>query len=100
MAPKELKALILLMDHREGLFGSELVGLSDGYLSRGTVYTLLERLVQKGYVTEQDVPATTSYQIARTKHHITGAGQKAVHDYLNVMNLYRAPSLTSGGVPS
>jgi DNA-binding PadR family transcriptional regulator len=52
MAPKELKVLRLLIDNPRGLYGSELVSRSEGYLSRGSIYTLLERLVEKGFVRE------------------------------------------------
>lgn len=87
MAPKELKALRLLMDNPRGLYGSELVGLSDGYLGRGTVYTLLARLVDKGFVREIEEPPSSALQMARTRHLITGAGQRAVRDYVTQMGL-------------
>ena len=93
MAPKELKALLLLMDHTRGLYGSEFVALSEGVLGRGTIYTLLERLVDKGFVREVEEPPTTSYQLARTRHLITAAGQKAVHEFLSTMNLQRASGM-------
>lgn len=90
MAPKELKAMLLLMDNPRGLYGSELVALSDGVLGRGTIYTLLERLVDKGFVREVEEPPTPTLQMARTRHLITALGQKAVNEYLSSMNLQRA----------
>lgn len=87
MAPKELKVLRLLMDNQRGLYGSELVALSDGYLGRGTIYALLSKMVEKGFVREETDPPTPALQLARTRHFITGTGQKAVNAYLKDMNL-------------
>ena len=92
MAPKELKALRLLIDNPRGLYGSELVVLSKSYIGRGTVYTLLERLVAKGYVREKEEPPTAAHQLARTRHFITAPGQRAVHEYLEQMGLQFAPA--------
>ena len=87
MSPKELKALRLLIDHPKGLYGSEFVVRSDGFLGRGTIYTLLERLVEKGFVKEVAENATAEYQLPRTRHIITGAGRQAVNEYCELMGL-------------
>jgi DNA-binding PadR family transcriptional regulator len=87
MAPKDLKALRLLMDHPRGLYGSEMVAMSEGYLSRGTIYTLMSRLVEKGFVREVEEPPTPTLQMARTRHLITGNGRVAVDRYLADMRL-------------
>jgi DNA-binding PadR family transcriptional regulator len=81
MAPKELLVLRLLQDNPSGLYGSELVHLSDGKVGRGTVYTLLDRLVQKGMVREQDEEPSPELQLKRTRHFITGAGQRACEEF-------------------
>ncbi len=81
MAPKELLALRLLQDNPTGLYGSELVHLSAGAIGRGTVYTLLDRLVQKGMVRELDEEPTPELQLKRTRHFITGVGQRACIDF-------------------
>jgi DNA-binding PadR family transcriptional regulator len=88
VAPKELLALRLLMDHPKGLYASELVHLSGGKIGRGTVYTMLDRLVDKGFVREQDEAASAELQLQRTRHFITGAGAKtcqAIADELGFM---------------
>ncbi len=85
VAPRELKALRLLIDHPNGLYGSEFVSKSDGFISRGTIYTTLERLVEKGYVREVEQEPTSEYQLRRTKHFITGLGQRAVQEYCQLM---------------
>jgi DNA-binding PadR family transcriptional regulator len=87
VAPKELKALRLLMDYPRGLYGSEFVVRSEGYLGRGTIYTLLERLVDKGFVREVQEEATAEYQLPRTRHIITAAGRRAVTEYCGLMGL-------------
>ena len=88
MAPKDLKALILLASNSSGLYGSELVSLSKGFIGRGTVYTLLGRLVEKGLVKEVEEPPTAALQMARTRHFITGEGKRAVQEYLTIMELH------------
>jgi Fe2+ or Zn2+ uptake regulation protein len=85
MAPKDLKVLRLLMDYPTGLYGSEMVSLSDGYIGRGTVYTLLARLVERGFVREVEEPPTPALQFSRTRHFITADGRRAVHEYAEEM---------------
>lgn len=85
------------MDHPEGLYGSELVDLSEGYLSRGTIYSLLDRLVDKGFVREEEEPPTRSLKIARTRHFITGLGARAVNEYaeemgFTILNIFKGAS--------
>jgi hypothetical protein len=87
MAPKELKALRMLMDSPGGLYGSELVSLSDGLIGRGTVYALLDKLVGKGFVREVEEPPTPALQLARTRHFITASGKRAVMEFCEQMDL-------------
>lgn len=87
MAPKELKALRMLMDSPGGLYGSELVSLSDGLIGRGTVYALLDKLVGKGFVRELEEPPTPALQLARTRHFITASGRRAVLEFCEQMDL-------------
>ena len=89
--------MLLLMEHPLGLYGSEFVAKSDGVLGRGTVYTLLERLVDKGFVREIEEPPTSSYQMARTRHVITAVGQKATRDFLSSMKLEPTGNWNLGG---
>lgn len=91
MAPKELMALRLLIDNPKGLYGSEFVHLSDGRLSRGTIYMLLERMVDKGFAREQAEPPTSVLQLARTRHIITAAGRSAYTGFLAEQGLAMVP---------
>jgi DNA-binding PadR family transcriptional regulator len=96
MAPKELLALRLLIDHRDGLFGSEFVHHSEGKLTRGTIYSLLERMVDKGYVREVEEPGTASLQLARTRHLITASGRSAYKAFLAEQGLQMVPFSIAG----
>jgi DNA-binding PadR family transcriptional regulator len=97
MAPKDLKALLLLAANPSGLYGSELVSLSKGFIGRGTVYTLLGRLVERGVVRQVEEPPTASLQMMRTRHFITADGKRALQEYLAVMELQSPaiPTLTA-----
>lgn len=77
MAPKEVLALRLLMDNPQGLYGSEFVHLSNGALTRGSIYTLIDRLVNKGLVREVDEEPTPELEMKRTRHFITRKEVKA-----------------------
>ncbi len=87
MGPKELKALSILIDHPGGLFGSELVALSEGHLNRGTVYTLLERLVERDFVREVQEEVTSESRLPRTRHVITDAGRQALNECCGSMGM-------------
>jgi DNA-binding PadR family transcriptional regulator len=87
MSPKELLALRALIDNPRGLYGSEFVALTEGALSRGSVYNILERLVDKGFVRETVDPPESKYLVSRTRHTITGAGQRAYYAFLTQQGL-------------
>jgi DNA-binding PadR family transcriptional regulator len=83
MASKELLILRMLLDNpTRGMYGSELVHLSEGRIGRGTVYTVLERLVNKGFVREVEEPPTPDLALKRTRHHITASGRAAYNAFL------------------
>ncbi len=96
MAPKELLALRLLIDNPVGLFGSEFVHHSEGKLNRGTVYALLERMVDKGFAREVEVPASPALNLPRTRHVITAAGKSAYNAFLQEQGLKMVPFATAG----
>jgi hypothetical protein len=87
MAPKELLTLRLLMDNPQGLFGSELVHLSKGGLVRGTVYTLLERLIVKDHVREVDEEPSAAFALKRSRYFVTKRGIKACQDFVQAHGL-------------
>lgn len=80
-ADKEILALRILTDNVRGLYGSELIHLSDGGLARGTTYVILGRLVDKGLVKTIEDPPTTTLKVKRTRYVITGAGARACREW-------------------
>ena len=84
-------ALRLLIDNPRGLYGSEFVHLSGGKLPRGTVYILLERMVEKGFIREIAEPPTPALQLARTRHVITANGKSAYNGFLREHGLAMVP---------
>lgn len=97
MAPKELLALRLLIDNPRGLYGSEFVHLAEGKLNRGTIYALLERMVDKGFVREVAEEGTPQLQLARTRHLITAQGRSAYNAFLAEQGLTMVPFASAIG---
>lgn len=94
MLLSKTEALILEIMSDNGFkerYGLELLKLSDGKIKRGTIYTTLQRMEDKGFVTSRqeekpdDVPG-----IPRRLYEITGVGQRVLH-VVEMMNL--APQL-------
>lgn len=73
---KELIVLDLLSDKRD-MYGLEMVKASVG-LVRGTVYVLLNRMEDKGYVTSRLEKVETASGMPRRIYSITGLGQRAL----------------------
>lgn len=73
---KELIVLDLLAAKRE-MYGLEMVKASQ-YLARGTVYVLLNRMEDKGYVTSRQVKDETASGTPKRVYSITGLGQRAL----------------------
>jgi DNA-binding PadR family transcriptional regulator len=91
MSPKNLLALRLLIDNPNGLYGSEMVHASGGKLTRGTIYVLLARLVEEGWVKEITDRPTDQLQLARTRHVITANGRAAYNAFLMEQGLTMGP---------
>lgn len=73
---KRQTVLALLAAHPEGLFGSDLIHLSEGRVSRFSVYHVLRDLVDEGLVHETEVPGATP-TLPRTRHTLTPKGKAA-----------------------
>jgi DNA-binding PadR family transcriptional regulator len=74
---KELEVLRLLKGEPRGMYGLEIVDRSGGTVGRTSVYVLLARLEEKGFVR---VRRTTSRHpgMPRPIYSITGSGQRAI----------------------
>ena len=55
LSRKELAVLDLLVPKGE-MFGLEMVKASEGNLKRGSIYVILSRMADKGYVESREVP--------------------------------------------
>ena len=75
---KELYILGCLSDQPGGLYGLEMVKASNGKLARGTVYVLLSRLEEKGFVTAKADPHANHPGLPRRQYKLTGLGRRAL----------------------
>jgi DNA-binding PadR family transcriptional regulator len=82
VSPKEQLILRFLIDNPKGLYGSEFVSISQGKLPRGSIYTMLDRLVDKGYVREVVDEPVSQTALARTRHVITSRGMREYQGFL------------------
>lgn len=73
---KELLVLELLSTRRE-MYGLEMVKASSR-LARGTVYVLMNRMEEKGYVTSRQVREENASGLPKRTYSITGLGQRAL----------------------
>ena len=72
----ELIVLELLASNRK-MYGLELVKASDS-LKRGTVYVLLNRMEDKGYVRSRQVKEEGASGMPKRLYEITGLGERAL----------------------
>ena len=91
MLLSKTEALILQIMSDNGFkerYGLEILKLSDGKIKRGTIYTTLQRMEDKGFVTsrQEDKPNDVS-GIPRRLYELTGTGQRA----LQAFDLINAP---------
>ena len=76
---KELDILRLLASRPDGLYGLQLVELSDGQIKRGSVYVYLSRLKDDKLVRVKKTPAPDGYGgLPRPIYRITGHGQRVL----------------------
>jgi DNA-binding PadR family transcriptional regulator len=85
MLLSKTEALILKIMSENGfseIYGLELLKLSNGGIKRGTIYTTLQRMEDKGFVVsrQEEKPDDVS-GIPRRLYEITGAGQRALQAY-------------------
>lgn len=75
---KEIEVLRHLQMAVTGMYGLEIVDKSDGAIGRGSVYILLSRLEDKGYV-ERTVPTAADHPgMPRPIYKINGLGKQAL----------------------
>ncbi len=87
LSATEYLILSLLQGNRgREMYGLEMVGKSDGKLKKGTVYVLLGRLEEKGFVKarQEEVSDTAT---PRRLYRLTGTGQKVFDAWSQVAAL-------------
>ena len=76
MSPTE--ALILRLLGGSEKYGLQLVADSDGALKRGTVYVVLNRMEEKGFVESRKDPNAPGDGPAKRMYMVTGHGQRVL----------------------
>ena len=74
----ELDVLGMLRDEPGGMYGLELVRASNGRLARGTVYVLLGRLEEKGFVRSRVKRNADHPGLPRPRYALTALGQRVL----------------------
>ena len=92
--------LILSIMSKNGfreLYGLEMLELSDGKIKRGTIYTTLQRMQDKEFVTsyKEDKPDNVPGN-PRRLYKITGKGKLALNSYQELQNFGLDPVLITG----
>jgi len=92
LTPKEREILKLLVGQPAEMYGLEMVARSEGRISRGSVYVLLDRLEERGLVSsrvEERQPGVSG--IARRLYRPTGFGRRVYHLWEELQGLAPAP---------
>jgi DNA-binding PadR family transcriptional regulator len=84
----EAEILKLLVGESQGLYGLEFVKRSDGKLKRGSIYVLLSRLEDKGYVKVKSIAPAERGGMPRRQYRLDGAGQKVLREYEEMRGRY------------
>jgi DNA-binding PadR family transcriptional regulator len=77
---KELLVLRLLRDHAVSpMYGLELVKASDGGLGRASIYVVLARMEEKGYLKSSTPKGDSEHPgLPRPRYRITALGERAL----------------------
>lgn len=99
LSTKEAIVLDLLMGKLStGMYGLELVQVSENRLKRGTVYVTLSRMEEKGYVeSRKEEQRPDAAGLPRRLYRVTGYGQKVFQAYQQVRDAWRMRTLEVGG---
>ncbi len=96
LSKKELIILELLVNTGE-MYGLEMVKESEGNLKRGSIYVLLSRMAEKGYVESREEPREfPEIGIPRRKFWATGIGESAYRANAMAQEYFRSDVLLGG----
>ena len=77
LSGKERIALRLLRNARKEMYGLDLVGASGGQLGRATIYIVLGRMEENGYITSRKPREWLDFPgLPRSLYKITGRGER------------------------
>jgi DNA-binding PadR family transcriptional regulator len=77
---KEMAVMQVLQDAPDGLYGLQIVGESKGAVSRTSVYVLLSRLQDKGFVKVKRPQSDPDYPgLPRPLYRLTADGVRVLH---------------------
>jgi PadR family transcriptional regulator PadR len=93
---KETIALELLQSSGE-MYGLEMVKASDGTLGRGTIYVILDRLEDKGFVKSRAEKQPGEAGMPRRLYKITGLGQRALKAAQSARSIMAGKPVLIGG---
>jgi DNA-binding PadR family transcriptional regulator len=92
LTAKEREILKLLIGSGAEMYGLEMVARSEGRLSRGSVYVLLDRLEERGLVSSRlEERAAGASGVARRLYRPTGHGRRVFHLWEELQGLAPAP---------
>ena len=78
---KELIVLEMLVTTRE-MYGLQMIEASENRLKRGTIYVLLSRMEDKGYIKSRQVKEEKTPGMPKRLYHVTGLGQRTYAAWL------------------
>jgi DNA-binding PadR family transcriptional regulator len=88
---KELMVLAMLSSRHE-MYGLEMVKASNR-LARGTVYVLLGRMEEKGYISSRQVKVENASGMPRRVYRMSGLGQQALAAAQQAQAIMAAPAV-------
>ena len=92
---KELVILRLLRSGRE-MYGLEMVKSSGGELKRGSIYVLLDRMEDKGFVRSSELKEEGWPGMPKRVYEITGLGERALMAWEHAQTLMAGDLVPAG----
>jgi DNA-binding PadR family transcriptional regulator len=83
----EMAVLNMLQSERDGLYGLEIVKASNGKLKRGSIYVVLSRLQDKGFVSAKVRRDAGHAGLPRPRYKLTPVGERVVK-HADLMRLH------------
>lgn len=94
----EATILELLVTTPKELFGLEMVDASAGELKRGTIYVILQRMLEKGLIDSKQEPRTPpEVGIPRRLYWVTGSGERVFRAYAAARSVLASDLVTMPG---